>query len=182
MDLAPGALLIAEPAMLDPNFKRAVILLCEHTDEGSFGLVVNKPTHLHLPEVLSEAAGLEHQLYLGGPVQPDTLHFLHTYGLELDASISVFDGVGWGGSFDEVAESIRQGDLEADAFRFFAGYAGWGAGQLADEVVEQTWIVRSAAPGHVFATDPEALWRRLIIEAGGSHALFVNYPDDPRSN
>jgi putative transcriptional regulator len=182
MDLAPGALLIAEPALLDPNFKQTVILLCEHTEEGSFGLVINRRTSLHLPEVLNEPVGLDHPLYLGGPVQPDTLHFLHLHGSAIEATVPVADGIAWGGSFDEVAAHVRTGALDPDGFRFFAGYAGWGAGQLEEEVGERSWLVGRARAEHVFAADPERLWRTLILAHGGDLALYVNYPDDPRTN
>jgi len=182
MDLAPGALLVAEPAMLDPNFKRAVILVCDHTEAGSFGLVLNRPSDLHLPEVLLEPVGLDHPVFIGGPVQPDTLHFLHAYADEISEAVPVGGGIGWGGPFDEVAEQIRRGAFDPDRFRFFAGYAGWGPDQLAGEVEDNSWILLPSDPTSVFATPPDRLWRSLIGGIGGEMALLVNYPDDPRSN
>jgi putative transcriptional regulator len=182
MDLAPGVLLVAEPAILDPNFKRAVILLCEHDDEASFGLTINRPSKLFLPEVLTEPVGLEHQLFLGGPVQPDTLHFLHVYSTEIEEAQPVIDGVGWGGPFDEVAEQIRSGTFDPQGFRFFAGYTGWGAGQLAEELAEGTWIVFPGSREQVFDHPPESLWRELITSLGGEMALLVNFPDEPQLN
>jgi putative transcriptional regulator len=182
MDLHTGALLVAEPAMLDPNFKQAVILLCEHGENGSFGLTINRPSRLHLPEVLTEPLGLDHQLYVGGPVQPDTLHFLHAYGEQIEAALPIVEGVAWGGPFEEIVERIRIGTLEPDGFRFFAGYAGWGPGQLQDEVAEGSWIVLPALREHVFDWPPEQLWRRLVIALGGELALLVNFPDEPQLN
>jgi putative transcriptional regulator len=182
MDLAAGLLLVAEPAMLDPNFKRAVVLLCEHASEGSVGLVLNRPTDLSLPEVLPEPVGLDHQIFLGGPVQRDTLHFLHDYAHAVNDAIGVAEDIAWGGTFDEVAEQIRDGVLDASRFRFFAGYAGWGPGQLIDEVADEGWLIRPASRDLVFDEAPETLWRRLIIEFGGDAALLVNYPDDPATN
>lgn len=182
MDLAPGVLLVAEPAMIDPNFRRAVILLCEHSDEGSFGLIVNKPTDLHLPEVLTEPLGLENQLFLGGPVQPDTLHFLHSYPEEIPEAQPILNGVAWGGPLEEVTEGIRLGMFDAERFRFFAGYAGWGGGQLEGEIEERSWVVMEADPRHIFDAPPAQLWRRLILGLGGEMALLANYPDEPRLN
>jgi putative transcriptional regulator len=182
MDLAPGALLVAEPTLLDPNFRRAVILLCDHNTEGSFGLILNRPTDVHLTEVLVEPVGLDHQLFVGGPVQPDTLHFLHAYPDEIEEAIAVTDGVAWGGPFDDVAQRIRLGALEATRFRFFAGYAGWGPGQLEAEAAEDSWIVLPASRGHVFEHPPATIWRDLVLAQGGPAALFVNYPEDPRTN
>jgi putative transcriptional regulator len=182
MDLAPGVLLVAEPAMLDPNFKRAVILVCDHNDEGTFGLVLNRPTDLHLPEVLVEPVGLDHPVFIGGPVQPDTLHFLHGYADEIAEAVPVAAGIGWGGPFEEVAERIRLGAFDPDLFRFFAGYAGWGTGQLAGEIEDGSWVILPANPATVFGTPPDRLWRELVAGLGGDMALLVNYPDDPRSN
>lgn len=182
MDLAPGLLLVAEPAMLDPNFKRAVVLLCDHGEEGSVGLIINKPTELYLPEVLLEPTGLENQVFLGGPVQPDTLHFIHDYPDAVPDAIGVADTIAWGGGFDEVAEQIRLGALDASRFRFFAGYAGWGADQLADEVADDSWLLTRASRDLVLSHPPDTLWRTLIASFGGEVALLVNYPDDPTMN
>lgn len=182
MDLRPGALLVAEPAMLDASFKHAVVLLCEHGAEGSFGLVINRPSRVHLPEVLTAPLGLDHQLFVGGPVQPDTLHYLHAYANEIQTSEPIIDGVAWGGSFEEIVEQIRLGTLDPEQFRFFAGYAGWGPGQREREVAEQAWLILPASREHVFAWAPERLWRRLIVGHGGDLALLVNYPDEPQLN
>jgi putative transcriptional regulator len=182
MDLAPGVLLVAEPALLDPNFRRAVILLCAHNDEGSFGLVLNRPTEHHLGEVLTEPVGIDAALFLGGPVQTDTLHYLHPYADEVDEAVAVLDGVGWGGPFEEIVGRVRLGALDAAGFRFFVGYSGWGAGQLAEEVEEGGWLVLPGSAADVFGGDPTALWREVMRGLGGEYALLSNYPDDPQMN
>ncbi|MEM9997066.1 MAG: YqgE/AlgH family protein [Bacteroidota bacterium] len=178
--LAPGTVLIAEPALRDPNFRRTVVLLCEHSDEGTFGLILNRPTGHHLSDVLDEPLGFDAELYQGGPVQLDTLHFLHPYG-EIDGSIPVLDGVWWGGRFEEAVTMIDAAEAEAEAFRFFAGYAGWGPGQLDSEVEGDGWVVR---PGHrrlVYDSDAH-LWREVVMALGGEYRLLANYPDDPSLN
>ncbi len=182
MDLAPGVLLVAEPALLDPNFRRSVILLCDHGAAGSFGLILNRPTELRLPDVLDEPVGLEHPLWFGGPVQTDTLHYLHAYADELEHAVAVLDGVGWGGPFEEIAAQVRAGALDGNGFRFFVGYAGWGEGQLADEVGEGSWVVLPASAAQVLGGDPSVLWRETMRALGGEYALLSNYPDDPQMN
>ena len=182
MDLAPGVLLVAEPALLDPNFRRAVVLLCDHNAEGSFGLILNRPTELHLPEVLAEPVGLKHELFFGGPVQTDTLHYLHPYAEAIAEAVPVLDGVSWGGPFDAVVEGVREGAFEASAFRFFVGYAGWGEDQLQDEVDGDGWVVLPGSAADVFEHDPGTLWRDLLRTLGGEYALLSNYPDDPQMN
>lgn len=182
MDLAPGVLLVAEPALLDPNFRRTVLLLCDHNDEGSFGLILNKPTGLRLSEVVAEPLGIDASLYLGGPVQTDTLHYLHPYIEEVDEAVAVIDGVGWGGPFEEIVERVQLGQLQVDEFRFFVGYSGWGPGQLADEVSEGGWIVLPASAAQVFGGEAAMLWRDVMRGLGGEYALLSNYPDDPQMN
>ncbi len=182
MDLAPGVLLVAEPALLDPNFRRAVVLLCDHDAAGSFGLILNRPTEFRLPDVLDAPVGLEHALWFGGPVQTDTLHYLHAYADDLDHAVPVLDGVGWGGPFDEVARGLRSGAFDGGEVRFFVGYAGWGEDQLEAEVEDGGWIVLPASAAQVFGADPAALWRETMRALGGEYALLSTYPDDPQMN
>ncbi len=182
MDLAPGVLLVAEPALLDPNFRRSVVLICDHNADGSFGLILNRPTEFHLPDVLDEPIEMEHLLYFGGPVQTDTLHYLHPYADEVEHAVPVLNGVGWGGPFDDIVEQVQSGTLDGDAFRFFVGYAGWGEDQLADEIEEGSWVVLPASAAQVFEGDPSVLWRDLMRDLGGEYALLSNYPDDPQMN
>ncbi len=182
MDLAPGVLLVVEPALLDPTFRRAVVLLCDHTADGSFGLILNRPTEFRLPDVLDEPGGLEHRVYFGGPVQTDTLHYLHPYADEVEHAVPVLDGVGWGGPFEEIVGGVRSGALDGERFRFFVGYAGWGEDQLEAEVAEGGWLVLPASAAQVFGGDPPTLWRELMRSLGGEYALLSTYPDDPRMN
>lgn len=177
----PGAILVAQPPMADPNFRRTVVLLCEHTTEGSFGLVLNRPTGLALSQAAAEPLPFDADLWLGGPVQPDTLHYLHPYG-DLDGSLPVHDGVFWGGSFEELRAGVEGGWLHAERVRFFVGYSGWGGGQLDAEVDEGTWIVLDGTPDLVFADGTDALWRQVLRQLGGEYALLSTFPDDPRMN
>jgi putative transcriptional regulator len=168
--------------LADPNFRRTVILLCEHTTEGSFGLVLNRPTGHRISEVAAEGMPFDGDLGLGGPVQPDTLHYLHPYGDDIDGALPVVDGVFWGGEFDHVQELLESGVVDAERFRFFLGYSGWGAGQLDEEHDEGSWIVLPATSDLVWAAADAALWRRVLRTLGGEYALLSTYPDDPRMN
>jgi len=178
----PGAFLVAEPPLADPNFRRTVILLCEHSLEGSFGLVLNRPTGRRISEVSATPLTFDGDIGLGGPVQPDTLHYLHPYGDEVDGSLPVVEGVYWGGEFEQVQELLEGGALDAEQFRFFLGYSGWSTGQLDAEHDEGSWIVLPATSEAVWAAADPRLWNRVIRQLGGDYALLSNYPDDPRMN
>ena len=179
---APGSILVAEPPMADPNFRRAVVLVCEHTTEGSFGLVLNRPAGLTLAEVAAEALPFDAELWLGGPVQTDTLHYLHPFGDAVESALPVLDGVFWGGAFDELRRGIEARQVHTGHVRFFVGYSGWGPGQLDAEVDDGAWIVLDGDGALVFAESDDALWRQLLRRMGGEYALLSTFPDDPSLN
>lgn len=178
----PGMLLIAPPMLEDPNFRRAVVLLCEHNAQGSFGLILNYPLTLHLGEVLDEVAHRQDPLSLGGPVQPNTLHFLHRHGEHIPDALSVVDGVYWGGDFEGLKDLLETNATGTHDLRFFLGYAGWGAGQLEEEIELGGWILAPAAAADIFPEAPDRLWRATLRRMGGDYAILANFPDDPRLN
>src|SRR3954469_14533373 len=136
----PGILLIADPFLKDPNFMRTVIFLCEHQNEGSFGFVLNRPYEYTLDELVSGAEGMKLPVFSGGPVQMDTIHFLHQYPDLIPGGFEVINGVYWGGDFETAIELIKDGKIDTDHIRFYVGYSGWGEGQLNDELQEKTWL------------------------------------------
>src|SRR5690606_15901858 len=133
-DLKPGTLLIAPPMMHDPNFRRTVVLLCEHGPEGSFGLILNRPLAISLHEVMRSVARRETSVSMGGPVQPDTLHFIHCHGDLIPQTIPLLDGIYWGGDFELLKVLIETDQTSPRDLRFFLGYAGWAADQLQGEI------------------------------------------------
>ncbi len=180
--VTPGMLLISDPFLRDPNFTRTVVLLCEHQDEGSFGFVLNKTLNIKLEDLVKEAAGLQLQLYDGGPVQKDTLHFLHQQPILIPGGLEVFDGIYWGGDFDEVLTLLHDGRLDPDDIRFFIGYSGWSQGQLNDELSQKSWITREASRSLVFNKNKDLVWQQALKELGGEYKQMVNYPIDPQLN
>ncbi|MEX0821088.1 MAG: YqgE/AlgH family protein [Rhodothermales bacterium] len=182
LSLQPGRLLIAPPVVQDPNFKRSVVLLCEHTPDGSFGLILNRPMGIRLAEVIELIGNREYALLQGGPVQTDTMHFLHTYGDDIPGHIPVREDVFWGGDFEIMKALIETGEISQRDVRFYLGYAGWGAGQLEHEAEEGGWIVADGDGRFVFDAEPERLWRTILRELGGEYAVLANFPEDPRLN
>lgn len=177
-----GTLLIAPPLSDDPNFRRAVVLICEHNEEGSFGLILNRELTLHLGDVLEEMASYTAPLSLGGPVQQNTLHVLHRFGDSVPEAIRIAEGVYWGGDFDAIQEIVQMGRGDVRELRFFLGYSGWTSGQLVQEVELGGWILTEADWESVFPADQEGLWRVVLRRMGGEYAVLANFPDDPRLN
>lgn len=178
-----GDLLISEPFLPDPNFQRTVVLICEHGEDGSFGFVLNKPSLLKGSDVLDEATNFENTLYLGGPVQQDTLHFVHRQIPGLEGGAEIAKGVQWGGSFEQLLGLMEAGKLDPQDLKFFLGYSGWSEGQLEEELAQNTWIIyKSATAADIFDTQPDVLWRECLKKMGGKYKILSNYPTDPRLN
>ncbi len=183
-DLTPsaGVILIAPPMMQDLTFRRSVVLLCEHGVDGSFGLILNRNVELQLADVVEDMELYHGPLSMGGPVQPDTLHFLHRFGDRVGETTQLTDDVFWGGDFEIIQEMVQQEETTSDELRFFLGYAGWSPGQLDAEVEQDSWIVTPADASMVFTGDPDLLWAKILRRMGGEYALLANFPDDPRLN
>lgn len=178
-----GDLLISEPFLPDPNFERTVILLCEHDENGSFGFVLNKQSTLEFQEVIQDGYGFEEKLFIGGPVQQDTLHFIHRSSGQMDSGKEIVNGIYWGGDFDKLLSLINTRQINAEDFRFFLGYSGWSEGQLEEELRAKSWIVyKQPTSEKIFDLDPHLLWQEALKELGGKFKMFSNYPQDPRMN
>jgi putative transcriptional regulator len=182
MDPAPGILLISDPFLKDPNFKRTVVFICEHQEEGSFGFVLNRSYDYTLNELVTSAEDIKLPVYFGGPVQMDTIHFLHQYPLAIPGSVEVCKGIYWGGDFEAAVRLLRTGDAVPEKIRFYIGYSGWGAGQLQDELKEKSWILASATKKIVFHPEINETWKDSVRLLGGEYALMVNFPTDPQLN
>jgi putative transcriptional regulator len=178
-----GDLLISEPLLPDPNFERTVVILCEHNQEGSIGFVLNKPSVLKFEEAIDGIEGFSAPLYVGGPVQQDTLHFIYRGNFELEGSIEVTSDISWGGNFEQLLAMMNTGLVNNNDFRFFVGYSGWAPGQLENELKQKSWIVvNKASANQVFDMEPRELWKKLLEDMGGKFRMFSNYPHDPRLN
>ncbi len=176
-----GQLLLAAPTLLDPNFRRTVVLIGAHSDEGAMGVVLNRPSAVTVGEAvpqLEQAAGELETVYVGGPVQPNSIVFLAEFLDPSPAGLLVLGRIGFPApeaDIDELAEAIARR-------RVFAGYAGWGEGQLDEELDNGDWIAHPARPEDVFTEDPEELWGTVLARKGGAYALIARMPLDPSMN
>jgi putative transcriptional regulator len=177
-----GRLLISEPFLPDPNFERTVVLLCEHNEEGSFGFVLNKPSILKVGEVMEDLTELENVVYVGGPVQQDTLHFIHR-NASLENAVEIVEKIFWGGAFENLLVLLETKQINAGDVRFFLGYSGWGPGQLDAELDQDSWIVCDYVNDQLlFDTGSDVMWRKALENMGGRFSMYSNYPVDPRLN
>ncbi|MEI8280218.1 MAG: YqgE/AlgH family protein [Bacteroidota bacterium] len=178
---AAGRLLIAEPFLGDDNFSRAVILLCEHNEEGSVGFVLNRPTQLILGDILENISQPSLPLYQGGPVQMDTLHMLHRMQPSL-GGVQILPGIFWGGSYNALQDVLAEDMFDAAHLKLFIGYSGWSSGQLMQEIKEGSWLVADAHPELLFDTHVEEIWKLAVRSLGNDFTFLSNMPIDPQLN
>ncbi len=182
--LGKGIFLIASPALRDPNFRQSVVLLCEHGPEGALGVVVNRPTAMHISEVLPQVPVLEsqrHVLFSGGPVQPNHVLLLYRLTQEPPDTHHVFDGVYLGGDTTSL-ERVLATPAGTEAFRAYLGYSGWGPGQLEQEMKTGSWITLPADPTVVFEKDPSRIWPDILRSLGKPYDLYADMPIEPHLN
>jgi putative transcriptional regulator len=179
--VSTGSLLVAEPFLGDGNFDRSVVLICEHSPAGSFGLIMNQATELQLSDVLDDVYA-DLPLFVGGPVQQNTLHFIHRRPDLIDGAIQVDQGLYWSGDFDQVKQAVNLGTLTEHDIRFFLGYSGWDGGQLATEIEHKSWIITRANANFLFNTPVIDFWRDVLKQMGGMYQTIAHYPADPSLN
>ncbi|TMI66301.1 MAG: YqgE/AlgH family protein [Bacteroidetes bacterium] len=179
---APGILLIADPFLKDPNFLRTVVLLCEHKAEGSFGFVLNKQIENTLDEIIPDLEGHKFPVYYGGPVQMDTLHFIHQYPDIIPGSFEISKGIYWGGDFEMVIDMIKKKEIKPSKIRFYVGYSGWSGGQLDGELKEKSWLTVQAERKLIFHKNIDEIWKDSLKHLGGDFEMMINFPIDPQLN
>jgi len=177
-----GRLLISEPSLQDFYFNRSVILLADHSDKGSFGLIINKPVKVKLKEITSELPGIDAPVFLGGPVKTDNIFYLHTKGEIVPDSLKIMEGLYWGGDIRLINDLIQNKLITSDDIRFFIGYSGWASKQLDRELKEDSWIVSRTDASTVLSAHSANLWNDFIKKFGKDYAIWSNYPSDPLLN
>jgi len=183
--LEKGTLLVALPSLTDPNFRQSVVLLCEAGEDGSMGLVVNRPTPLKLADALPDQEILSNSdvpVYLGGPVQTDRILILNRGGdLLLEGFLPVLAEVSLGGTMEALKEAATGLKITGE-FRPYRGYAGWAPGQLEAEIDQGAWLLVPGDPDTVFCRNPGLLWQEVMGRMGGILGIYASMPDDLSSN
>jgi putative transcriptional regulator len=183
-ELTPGRgrLLISEPFLPDPYFRRTVVLLCEHNREGAFGFVLNRYIDMRINELVENMPPIRTRISIGGPVQSGNLYYLHTFGERVEGSTEVVDGVHMGGEFEQLRSILATDPKLARHVRFFVGYSGWGESQLEKEVEQRSWLIAGADRRRVMNTTGNDLWRDTLRGMGRNFAPLANFPEDPSLN
>ena len=182
MESLRGQLLIASPKIVDPNFRRVVVYMAEHTEEGAMGLVLNRPAETTVSEAVPDLAWLtpdDANVFVGGPVAETAVIVLAEFDRPELAGALVDDDLGFIGADADEPEQL---DGAVRRARIFAGHAGWGPGQLEDELAEDAWIVEPPRREEVFTDDPDDLWASVLRRKGRRYALLSTMPPDPSLN
>lgn len=166
---AQGTLLAATPEMLDPNFMHGVVLVCQHTEDGAYGLVINRKSEYTTRKLLAEhplLGQVDHPIYLGGPVQLNAMQILHRVPEHITGGAEILPGLWIGGDFDEVARFVSAATDAPDRVRLIIGYSGWSGGQLDRELAHGAWLPAPGSVEHVFEADADKLWRDVVRSLG----------------
>jgi putative transcriptional regulator len=176
-----GHFLIASPAIHDPNFRRTVVFVTAHNEEGAIGLILNRRSEATVGEAvpqLGSVASREEPIFVGGPVNPEGVAVLAEFDDPDEAGIVVLEDVG----FVALDDALDEGPPQVHRARVFAGVAGWGPEQLEDELERDDWIIEPADADDIFTDDPESLWSDVLRRKGGQYELVARMPFDPSLN
>lgn len=181
-EITNGSILIADPFLKDPNFLRTTVFVCSYQQEGCMGFVLNRKHNIKVGQLVKEWEYCDFPVYYGGPVQTDTLQFVHRRPDIISGGVEITDGIFWGGNFEEVSIYLKNEEISNDDIRFFIGYSGWSEGQLQFELKEKSWLITTANKKLVFHRDVYKIWEDAIKQIGGEYLQIINYPLDPNLN
>ncbi len=177
-----GKILISEPFLPDTFFNRTVVYLADHTPEGSVGFILNKKLEIKVCDAISGFDRWKEFLSMGGPVAPDTLHYLHNMGESIPKSVWVDENIFWGGDIDFIRSMINKGKISTSSIRFFLGYSGWSAGQLERELKENSWVIARVKNDIVLDTRTDISWKRVLRTFTNKYRVWAEFPESPDMN
>jgi putative transcriptional regulator len=180
-----GSLLIANPVLPDPNFSRTVILLCDHDEQGSFGLVINRSTQLKAPDLflnINILKSYNEKIYLGGPVSQSMVFFLCRSPLAAGKLDEVCSGVYLGSNLETLESLYASLENPEQDIRFYLGYSGWSGGQLAEEMEQNSWLVQRANEQFIFLDSESLIWPQAVNSLGKKYQYLTKAPVNPQWN
>lgn len=177
-----GRILISEPFLNDTYFRRSVVLLTEHSEEGSVGFVLNKPVELTVSDVLKDFPEIDASISIGGPVNTNTVHYIHSLGSVIPDSVKVMKNLYWGGDFETIKSLITQGKIGRHDIRFFLGYAGWSPKQLDNELSGNAWVIAELDAETIMKSNNLTMWQETLHRLGSKYKTWINFPENPGLN
>lgn len=177
-----GKILISEPFLPDTFFNRSIVYLTDHSPQGSVGFILNKQLDLNISSAIAGFEGWNETLNMGGPVAPDTLHYIHRLGDLVPKSVQIEDKIWWGGDIDAIRELISNGMVNHSQIRFFLGYSGWSAGQLERELSEDSWVIARVKPDIVMDNRGNDTWKMVLRSFRNKYRMWADFPDSPEMN
>lgn len=177
-----GRILIAEPFLHGDYFSRSVIFLVAYSEKGTVGFILNKKIEYQLQDVFPDFPDFDANIFLGGPVAADSLFFVHKLGSILPGSIKVLGDIHWGGDFEVLKNLISQGLVNSSDIHFFLGYSGWDAGQLENEIKDDSWLVTDVDEKLIMQENNISSWNDFVKKAGNRYSIWENYPENPSFN
>lgn len=177
-----GRILIAEPFLHGDYFSRSVVFLVAHSEKGAVGFILNKKIDFRLQDVFLDFPEFDANVYLGGPVAADSIFFVHKLGEMLPGSIKVLGNLYWGGDFETLKHIIKKGQVQPSEIHFFLGYSGWDAGQLENEIKDDSWLVTDVDENSIMLETKDVSWTDFVVKAGNRYSIWQNYPENPSFN
>ena len=180
-----GSLLIANPVLPDPNFSRTVILLCNHNDQGSFGLVINRSTQLKAPDLFSDIDILRSyntKIYMGGPVSQSMVFYLYRSAKDVIDLDKICSGVYLGSNLETLESLYLDIENPEENIRFYLGYSGWSDGQLDGEMEQNSWLVQDANEQFIFLDSENLIWPKAVNSLGEKYQYLTKAPVNPQWN
>ncbi|MBR5780841.1 MAG: YqgE/AlgH family protein [Bacteroidales bacterium] len=177
-----GDVLISEPFLNDFYFRRSAILIVDHNEEGSFGVIINKRLNIPFNDIIMGFPKFDADVYLGGPVDTDRVFFIHTIGEMIPDSHKIMSGLYWSGNINALKAMIKNDLIKSHEVRFYVGYAGWEGGQIRKELQANTWVVGKFGTKELLHTSPNKMWSDFINRLGNKYILWNKFPLNPSDN
>ena len=177
-----GKILISEPFLPDTFFNRSIVYLTDHSPEGSVGFILNKTIDLKVSAAINGFEDWDENLNMGGPVAPDTIHYIHSLGYLVPKSIQIEENIYWGGDIDSIRGLVNTGQINQSQIRFFLGYSGWSAGQLERELKENSWVIAKVSPEIIMNNRGEDTWKRVLRLLKTKYRRWADFPESPEMN
>jgi len=177
-----GHILIAEPFLSGSYFNRSIILLASYGENGAVGFILNKKVDYPVEDLFANFPDFDSEIHIGGPVGTDSIYFIHTLGDLIPGSINIKENIYWGGDFETLKLQIKLGLVHPEQVRFFLGYSGWEAGQLEEEINQNSWLVADISEADLMTIDENLMWVESVRAMGGKYSMWENFPENPSLN